>query len=76
MFVASKTHVDSAYQVLPVIKCTLKAHFFWFQGNIAGMNRKTFSYINNMLVSKQDASLILNNNLILNFDWCGCEGSN
>jgi len=40
-----------------------------------GMNRNSFSFINNMLVPKQDLNLILNSNQILNFDWCGCEGN-
>jgi len=61
MCIAPKAHVASAYQVSPVIKVTMLAPCIWFQGNVTGMNRNTFSFVTNMLVPKQDLNLILNN---------------
>ena len=52
----------------------LPASGFW--GNITGMNKNRSSFINNILVPKQDLNVILNTHQILDFDWCGCQGNN
>ena len=76
MFTASKTHVDSAYQVSPVMSHFVGTLLLVFGVNTTGMNKNPSSFINNMLVPKQDLNLILNTHQILNFDWCGCQGNN